>query len=841
MQEIKQTRLAQSKMDTTCFAYLLTIATMSSVVCGQKCSYVRGPLAATNDTVVINLDCSMHPTPFPPDITSSLGDVTHLALQLRHCRTVPIGLFTNVTDNLMSVTVASEDAVELLERTFEGLGHVTELRLLGFSSLLNVSRSLFEPLKNIDTLILDRFGRSNLKLSYIGNVIQRLSGTPLKRLVLNDLRNRTLSVFLEDITMEANDFSITNASVKELIISNTPIQYEGSIRRAFPDLVCFHGSSTRARTVKSLPVMWDLTLLSNTLKEFVFCRSKYVSPSANGGLLNVNIKEMQKRFFDAVEHYRELWRYFLNKTTSRAEDCTYDLKLTLGANISRLTINGMPIFVQIVPKPICIEENNQLEYLDLTGAPFPSHFAGFRGLTKLRYLSLENSRVNSLPVNFLQYFPALETLKLSKLDIGKFIESVDGHFFESCPTLTEIHLDNGKLRKIPVTLFSGLFNLEILHLSNNFLHNLDFDLGNCTNLNFLNFSSNNIESFATETTNQLDKLAFRKLKGNNLVIDLSNNKLHCLCNSTPFVTWLQRSPSESNIKFLDYDSYTCLYPSGSVVHVSQANVSELEEDCSVLQNLANGSDCCCDDNKRERLRRVRMSLDGFFCRNDDGDLVPVKIQQLTSCFNPFLQATFIAPVVVGGILGVTVMITVGLLIHYRNSAQVKQIRECLHTNPGHFVRTAIQYVMMQNHAEEHTAFRFDIFIFVQNNDRSSIHSRFIEALLGSRTFITRDDFLPGTAEVDAMVECIRVCQWIVPVITSNFLSDHVCVDFISRVQFSRPHALIPIVWEQPLIVTDVSVAESFRTAEALHWPGDLAASEDKRRFWSSLLERTDSL
>jgi len=231
----------------------------------------------------------------------------------------------------------------------------------------------------------------------------------------------------------------------------------------------------------------------------------------------------------------------------------------------------------------------------------------------------------------------------------------------------------------------------------------------------------------------------------------------------------------------------------------------------------------------------------FFCRTDAGDLVAMNTEPLPRCFNPFLQATFIAPVVVGGILGVTVLITVGLLIYYRNSRKVRQVRECLHMNPVRFVRTAIQYVMLNSRAEEHTAFRFDIIVFVQNDDRSSIHNHFIDALRGNRSFITRDDFLPGAAEVDATVESIRVCQWIVPVITSNFLSDSVCLNFVSRAQFSRPHGLITIVWEQPLpAVTDVSVAELLRTAEPLYWPGDLAAAEDRRRFWSSLLERTAS-
>jgi len=158
----------------------------------------------------------------------------------------------------------------------------------------------------------------------------------------------------------------------------------------------------------------------------------------------------------------------------------------------------------------------------------------------------------------------------------------------------------------------------------------------------------------------------------------------------------------------------------------------------------------------------------------------------------------------------------------------------------HFVRTSLQYVMLHNRGEEHTVFRYDIIVFVQDDDRSSIHGHFIAALQGSRSFITRDDFRPAAAKVDAMVESIHVCQWIVPVITSNFMSDFVCVDFISRVQCSRPHAFIPIVWDQPLTVTDVglSVAELLRTGDPLYWPCDLADDEDKRRFWSAFLEKT---
>jgi len=162
-------------------------------------------------------------------------------------------------------------------------------------------------------------------------------------------------------------------------------------------------------------------------------------------------------------------------------------------------------------------------------------------------------------------------------------------------------------------------------------------------------------------------------------------------------------------------------------------------------------------------------------------------------------------------------------------------------NPVRFLRTALQYMMIQNRAEEPepSVYRYDMFVFVQDDDQSSIHTHFSEEVLqGERSVITRDNIGLGTVVLDRTLEYISDCRWIVPVLTSNFLSDRECVDFIHRVQFNRPHALIPIVWEQPPDVRNVSIEHLLRTGEPLYWPGDLAAPEDKRNFWSALLERT---
>lgn len=130
-------------------------------------------------------------------------------------------------------------------------------------------------------------------------------------------------------------------------------------------------------------------------------------------------------------------------------------------------------------------------------------------------------------------------------------------------------------------------------------------------------------------------------------------------------------------------------------------ITELEEQCSVLKNLANSSDCPCDEQLRKRLSGVRMSLDRFFCRKWCRRPGRHEQSAVADLFQYILTSyTFIAPVVVGGLLAITVLIAVGLLIYYRNSRRVRQVRECFEMNPVHFVRTALQYVMMHNHADE---------------------------------------------------------------------------------------------------------------------------------------------
>ena len=399
-------------------------------------------------------------------------------------------------------------------------------------------------------------------------------------------------------------------------------------------------------------------------------------------------------------------------------------------------------------------------------------------------------------------------------------------------------------QSIPSVAFSRLFHLQRIDLSNNFLQTFDVNLDKLTELSVINLRSNNLTNFSQERINQLNKLSRNRSKADPLLIDFSLNSLSCQCNSIYFIKWLKQSAAKNNIRFQEIENYRCSYPNGSIVCLSDVSVSDLEQKCSVMDKFVNASsDCPCDEDTQRRLRGIRMSLKGFFCKKDNGNLFEMNNLIFPSCveFDPFTSATFIVPVVIGGILLITVLITVGLLYYNRQRKPIRQIQACLQMQPVHFVRAAMQYVMLHNRAEQNVEFDLDVIVFAQDDDRGAVHNHFIAALMGKRKMITRDDYLAGVPLVDAMEESIRLCRWIVPVLTDNFLADHVCLDFVSRGQFSRPHAIIPIIWQHALVVTDVSVAELLRIRDSLYWPGDLALPNDKSMFWSSLLERTASL
>jgi len=248
-----------------------------------------------------------------------------------------------------------------------------------------------------------------------------------------------------------------------------------------------------------------------------------------------------------------------------------------------------------------------------------------------------------LPDDFFRYFPSLKVINLVQLSNSESIKHINSSFFGNCPTLTDIHLGDCQITAIPTAAFVHVPALEILNLSSNSVPAFDVDLSNNRNLSYLNLSGNGISTLSVSVLAYLDVIAQERLQGSEmLIVDLRRNPITCLCNSTHLVRQLQDWVKKQEVNVPGLEEHLCLYPNGSRLAISEVDVDEVVSRCSVLSEVKNGSDCPCDNNLRQRLETVRLSLHGYVCRTSDGQLMSMTIQPLPSCPDFFRSATFIA-------------------------------------------------------------------------------------------------------------------------------------------------------------------------------------------------------
>lgn len=102
--------------------------------------------------------------------------------------------------------------------------------------------------------------------------------------------------------------------------------------------------------------------------------------------------------------------------------------------------------------------------------------------------------------------------------------------------LAKLHLEQNKISIITEPrVFCPLPRLLDLHLSNNQLTGIDFNLDCMSNLRFIDLEGNHIRGLSDEQLSTLDNVQ----SGNkSLVIDLSNNLFSCGCNIEKLYSWL---------------------------------------------------------------------------------------------------------------------------------------------------------------------------------------------------------------------------------------------------------------------------------------------------------------
>jgi hypothetical protein len=298
----------------------------------------------------------------------------------------------------------------------------------------------------------------------------------------------------------------------------------------------------------------------------------------------------------------------------------------------------------------------------------------FRGLEVIKDFAFCNMNVRVIPMDFLKYLPSLETLTLRQLSLGSFVLTLNSSFFGYRPSLRTVEMTSCGLMKIPKQTFELLPNLCELNLSANTLSEFDVSLACNGALSVLDLSQNSLDTLPVSVTQCLSAVADRKrLTNDRLSVDLTGNTLSCLCNNIYFVKWFAAVSGDNVIYFPNADSYECILPNGSRALIRRIDVIELENRCQVLQQIHNESDCPCDDITRDQLKRIPLSLEKYYCRNVKDELVSMT-GILPACINIYVTAQFLAPVIVGSV--VVIALIVSLILSVSIQAQRAFATDC---------------------------------------------------------------------------------------------------------------------------------------------------------------------
>jgi len=262
------------------------------------------------------------------------------------------------------------------------------------------------------------------------------------------------------------------------------------------------------RAFGTLPIVFNLRLDGNNISSLADHSFEGMLQLLNLNLSSNNLVEVPPEAFGGLVSLRQLdlshnqLNRFENKTRSAMEDL---LSLEVG-NFShnKLSMITQKTFLNSPYIPY------RLRIVDLSHnliGILVNHFAV--GLKKVEWLSLRNNIINEIMPNVLTNITQLKYLDLS----------------------------HNKLRQLKRNTFlapsgesAALKSLETIHLDNNKLTSLNWDeFDQLRSLSTLNVSSNKLEHIYPDLGRWMKR---------GILVDLSNNNLHCNCKQLPLLAWL---------------------------------------------------------------------------------------------------------------------------------------------------------------------------------------------------------------------------------------------------------------------------------------------------------------
>ncbi|XP_055958219.1 toll-like receptor 4 [Patella vulgata] len=204
----------------------------------------------------------------------------------------------------------------------------------------------------------------------------------------------------------------------------------------------------------------------------------------------------------------------------------------------------------------------------------------------IKVLDLSHNICDNVDDQFFNNFPSLKRLNISHNRLHpSFYKDINGLIFRNLNKLTHIDISFNTLYSLPKNIFQGLVNCQYLDLSYNLLGIFYVELKHMQNLSFIDISNNYIQFINITMQHELEGVGGRSGK---LTVDLSNNRLSCICEHVPFLNWLW---SVQNVTFRNKLDYKCAYTNGTVVALKHMNMIMNEFSINCRSHLPDFINC----------------------------------------------------------------------------------------------------------------------------------------------------------------------------------------------------------------------------------------------------------
>ena len=349
-------------------------------------------------------------------------------------------------------------------------------------------------------------------------------------------------------------------------------------------------------------------------------------------IINLSHNQIMRIQNDSFEGLNKLKQ--LNLSYNKIEDLNFSVDRnleTLNLSFNHLNKINNNFFNQLENLAILYLQNNNIEEVGIDT---------FKCLSNLIELNLSNNSMKKLNISIFNNLKNLKTLfidnnkiseikndvknnsliyNLSELSLSNnLLEKIDNDSFENLINLSDLNLSNNKINKIDNDSFKKLSNIKRLYLLNNLIDNVLF-LDSITSIQLINLFNNFIKEIEISFVN------FNNLN----ILELSNNQLQSFDLGKLPKNIKKIYLDNNQIEYIEYNATSEETNSIEILHLNGNNLSkkfnnnkhDLHKMISQLYN----------QNQNKQLKEFYLFKNGF----DDEFMIDLKTEfkNLKTCYS----------------------------------------------------------------------------------------------------------------------------------------------------------------------------------------------------------------